>query len=92
MTPKERDAWWADMIACTVAGLLLIFVLIVHKVAFSHANQSTTKDYLPEKVRMLSLGCPACHLEKRPRSECDSQAQTWAYLECTLVEYLNANE
>ena len=79
------------MIACTVAGLLLVFVLIVHKVAFSHANQSTTKDYLPETVRMLGK-CPDCHLEKRPRSECDPNVQSWAWLECTRLEYLYPNE
>lgn len=90
MTPHEREEWWADLIACTVAGLLLVFVLIVHKVAFSHSNQSTT-EYLPERVRMLGR-CPDCHLVKQPPSECGHETQSWAWQECTLVEYLNRNE
>ncbi len=93
MTPKERDEWWADLIACTITGLLLVFVLIVHKVAFSYSNQSTSTDYLPEQVRMLGLGCPACHLVKQPPSECGEFVDTtWLWLECTAMEHRYPNE
>lgn len=35
-------------------------------------------------------GCPSCHLEKRPKSEC-GESKGWAWDECVLVEYLNPN-
>ncbi len=34
-------------------------------------------------------GCPSCHLEKRPKSECGHETQGWAWDQCVLIEYLN---
>jgi len=83
MTPDEKSEWWADLIACTVAGLLVLFVLLVHKEAFTFSNQPTPKEYLPEQIRMLGK-CPVCHLVKQPADEC-GEFKGWLWEECQDV-------
>ncbi len=36
-------------------------------------------------------GCPSCHLEKRPKSECGHETQGWAWDECVRIEHLHPN-
>jgi len=88
MTPDEKQTWYVELIVCMVTGLLTLFVLLVHFTGFVYANQSTS-NHLPEQMRMLGLGCPACHLVKQPPSECGHETQAWAWNECVLIEYLH---
>lgn len=81
MTPDEKQTWYVELIVCTVTGLLTLFVLLVHFTGYVYANQSTTKEYLPEQIRMLGLGCPACHLVKQPPNEC-GEFTGWLWEEC----------
>jgi len=78
-------------ISLSLSGVFILIALGVFIPACSHGQRVEPKQYLPEKVRMLMV-CQNCHLEKRPRSECDSQAQTWAWLECTRLEHLYPDE
>jgi len=93
MTPYERKEFNADFIAWLIVVVIFVFILIVYQTAYSYANQSTSTDYLPEQIRMLGLGCPACHLVKQPPSECGEFVDTaWLWLECTAMEHRYPNE
>ncbi len=74
----------AFLIPAIIAGIVIIISATLVYAA------STYEPFVSAPARHHPIvRCPACHLVKRPPSECSHETQSWAWNECVLIEYLN---